>query len=300
MFETMEGVPLVVRMNEFADRRSNRNVPWTPEEIAADARSCGDAGASAVHFHGRSAEGAGDHSAATLGRTLELIADACELVTYCTLGAGTDLDRHERLATLTDAALRPDLAPVDLGSFNLDPFDRETNRFLTEEGLYVNTVGTVHHLAEGIAGAGVVPSAVAWGIGSLRLLGALLDEGRWPKPVYTELVVSDRLLVTNPATPTGLEQLASYLPDVPVTWTVMCAGGSILPLIDAAVALGGGLAFGLGDSPYTVLGGTPRNAEVVATVVAHLETLGRRPATPDELRDRLGLDVRPPRPGGGV
>jgi len=290
MFEVMEGVPLIVRVNEFADRRANPNVPWTPEEIAADAAACADAGASAVHFHVRSAEGAGDHSAATLSRTLELIADACELVTYCTLGAGTDLDRHERLATLTEAAIRPDLAPVDLGSFNLDPFDPETSQFLIEEGLYVNTVGMVHYLAKGIVGAGVVPSAVAWSVGSLRMLRALLDEGSWPTPVFAELVVSDRLLVTNPATRAGLEQLATYLPEVPVTWTVMCAGGSILPLVDAAVTLGGGLAFGLGDSPYTTLGGTPRNAEVVAAVVARLDALGRRPAKPEELRARLGRD----------
>jgi 3-keto-5-aminohexanoate cleavage enzyme len=154
----------------------------------------------------------------------------------------------------------------------------------------VNTVGTVHYLAKGIVGAGVVPSAVAWSVGSLRMLCALLDEGSWPTPVFAELVVSDRLLVTNPATLAGLEQLATYLPEVPVTWTVMCAGGSILPLVDAAVTLGGGLAFGLGDSPYTTLGGTPRNAEVVAAVVARLEALGRRPAKPEELRARLGRD----------
>lgn len=283
----MEGVPLVVRLNELAGRSSNPNVPWTPEEVAADAAACADAGATVVHFHGRTSDGGPDSSAATLSRTLDLLAGGCDALTYCTLGAGMDQDRDTRLATLTGAALKPDLAPVDLGSFNLDPYDREAKRFVVEEGLYVNTVGTVRHLAAGIQGQGVTPTAVAWSIGSLRLLDALLDEGTWPRPVFAELVVSERLLVTNPATPLGVEQLVAHLPAGVDDWTLLCAGGSILPLVDTAASAGGGLAFGLGDHPYLELGPAPRNADVVAAVVDRLERLGRRPATPKELRARL-------------
>ena len=278
-----DGVVLVVRMNEFASREANTHVPWTPEEVAADAAACVQAGAAVVHFHGRTADGAGDSAAATLSRTVELIADACDAVTYCTLGAGTGLDRETRLATLTDAVTKPDIAPVDLGSFNLDPYDATTKRFRTEEGVYVNTVGTVRHLAEGIVAAGVVPSAVSWSIGSLRLLGALLEQGTWPVPVFAELVLSDSLLVTNPATAAGLEHLLAFLPAVDVEWTVLCAAGSILPMVDTIVAAGGGLAFGLGDHHYD--GRT--NAEVVTAVAEQLDRLGRRPATPAELRARL-------------
>lgn len=284
----MEGVTLVVRLNEFAPRTGNPNVPWTSEEIAADAAACAQAGASVVHFHGRTAEGNVDASAATLSRTVELIAGQSDVVTYCTLGAGTSLDRHERLEALSNATAKPDLAPVDLGSFNIDPYDRESKSFPLSEGLYVNTVGTIRHLASAIAAARVVPSAVAWSIGSLRLLEALLDAGDWEPPVFAEVVVSDRLLVTNPATATGIEYLRTFLPDCPLEWTVLCAGGSIRPLVEAAVLAGAGLAFGLGDHPYQELGGTPTNAQVVSAVVEQLAALGRRPATPDEVRQRLG------------
>jgi uncharacterized protein (DUF849 family) len=283
----MEGVPLVVRLNELTGRAANPNVPWTPEEIAADAAACVDAGATVVHFHGRHADGTPDPSGETLSRTLDLVAEACDAVTYCTLGAGQDQDRDTRMATLTGAATKPDIAPVDLGSFNLDPYDAGAKRFLVEEGLYVNTVGTVRHLATGIRAEGVTPAAVSWTIGSLRLLAALLDEGTWRPPAFAELVVSDRLLVTNPATPQGVEQLVAHLPAGVGDWTLLCAAGSILPLVDAAIEHGGGLAFGLGDHPYHELGEAPRNADVVAAVVDRLERLGRRPATPKELRARL-------------
>ena len=124
---------------------------------------------------------------------------------------------------------------------------------------------------------------MSWSIGSLRLLGALIEQGTWPVPVFAELVLSDALLVTNPATERGLEHLLAYLPPVDVEWTLLCAAGSILSMVDPAVAAGGGLAFGLGDHAYD--GRT--NAEVVAMVVERLEQLGRRPATPDEVRARL-------------
>jgi uncharacterized protein (DUF849 family) len=283
----MDDVVLVVRMNELTGRGTSARVPLTVDEIAADAAACVEAGAAAVHFHGRTRDGAGDPSAATLGATVEAVRAACDAVTYCTLGAGTQLDRHERLAMLTGAATRPEIAPVDLGTFNLDPYDVDAGRFLTEEGVYVNTVGTVRHLVEGITAAGVTPSAVCWSTGSLRLLGALCDQGTWPTPVFAELVVSDRLLVTNPASPLGVDQLLTHLPDVPCHWTAMCAGGSILPLVEHVVAAGGGLAFGLGDHPYPELGPAPTNAEVVAVVAAELRRLGRRPASPDQLRQRL-------------
>ena len=66
----------------------------------------------------------------------------------------------------------------------------------------------------------------------------------------------------------------------------MCGGGSILPLVGAAVEHGAGLAFGLGDHPYPELG-SPTNADVVRAVVAELEALGRRPASVAEVRARL-------------
>jgi uncharacterized protein (DUF849 family) len=279
---------LVVRLNELTGRALNPHVPWTPEEIAREAAACVDAGATVVHFHGRTDAGAADPSGETLSRTLDLITEACDAVTYCTLGAGQDQDRDTRMATLTGAVTKPDIAPVDLGSFNLDPWDAEARRFVVEEGLYVNTVGTVRHLASGIQAEGVTPAAVAWTIGSLRLLGALLEEGTWRAPVFAELVVSDRLLVTNPATPLGVEHLVAHLPAGVGDWTLLCAGGSVLPLVDAAVTAGGGLAFGLGDHPYLELGDAPRNADVVAAVVDRLDQLGRRPATPKELREQLG------------
>ena len=49
------------RVNEFALRDENPNVPYLPEEIIADAQACYDAGASIIYYHGRTATGEPDH-----------------------------------------------------------------------------------------------------------------------------------------------------------------------------------------------------------------------------------------------
>ena len=279
----LDGVVITARVNEFAGRGSNPNVPWTPEEIAFTAAACVEAGASIVHFHGRNPDGSPNASSDMLAETVERINDACDAVTMCTLGAGMNATREQRLAGLTDAATKPDVAPVDLGSFNLDPYDARTMSFAIEEGTYINTVGTVRHLADGIRAAGVTPAAICWNVGSTRLLGALIEQGTWQSPVYAELVLSDRLLSVHPATADGLDALRRFLPAVPTAWTAECTLGSALTMVDWVVAAGGGLAFGLGDHPYGELG-TPTNADVVAAVVDRIRALGHRSATPDEVR----------------
>ena len=194
----------------------------------------------------------------------------------------------------------PELAPVDLGSFNLDPFDRSTSRFATEDGVYVNTVATVRGMVEGIVAAGVTPVAVAWGIGSLRLLDALVLQGAWPTPVVGELVVSDALLSTNPATPAGLGALLPFVPEVDASWSLMCALGSVLPLAELALDAGLGISVGLGDHPHTELG-APTNAELVARVAELVVAAGHRVAGPDEARGLLGLPpTLSPRSGPGT
>jgi uncharacterized protein (DUF849 family) len=288
----MATVIITVRMNEASMREANPHVPWSPEEIAADAARCVDAGAAVVHFHGRDpVMGAVDRSPESLATTVDLVDASSGAVTYCNLGAGAGLDLAGRLAPLAHDGPMPELAPVDLGSFNLDPFDRSARCFATEEGVYVNTVATVRGMVEGILAAGVTPVAVAWGIGSLRLLDALVVQGAWPTPVVGELVVSDALLSTNPATAGGLGALLPFLPEVETSWSLMCALGSVLPLADAAFGAGLGISVGLGDHPHIELG-APTNAELVARVAEQAAAAGHRVAGPAEARTLLGLPLR--------
>jgi 3-keto-5-aminohexanoate cleavage enzyme len=290
----MDGVAIEVRINEYTMRDINPNIPWSPSEIAADAAACAAAGAAIVHFHARDPmTGAPRTDAFLYGETVRRMRAVTDLVVMPTLGANTLPDPADRVAALVaiaaDLATRPDLAPIDLGSFNLDPYDPGRRRFRTEELVYHNPVSAVRYLAEAITKAGVRPAAVLWSVGSARLLGALLAMDVFSEPVYAELSLSETLLATHPGTVKGMRALLDFMPPGwRGEWSVLSVGGNLLPLVEAVVAAGGHIAIGLGDYPYTELG-TPTNAEVVAEVVALLRRMGRRPATPAEVRSALAL-----------
>ena len=172
------------------------------------------------------------------GDTVRRIRAAGDLVVMPTLGANTLPDPADRVAPLLaiseDPETRPDLLPIDLGSFNLDPYDAANRRFRAEGLVYHNPVSALRYLAEVIVKAGVRPAAVLWSIGSARLLGAFIEMGVLAEPVYAELTLSQTLLATHPGTVRGLQALVDFLPaGMRGEWSVLSVGGSLLPLVRA-------------------------------------------------------------------
>src|SRR5690349_7616394 len=53
---TTEGVIIEAALHELVSKAANPNVPYGPEEVAADAVVCAQAGATLLHFHARDAE----------------------------------------------------------------------------------------------------------------------------------------------------------------------------------------------------------------------------------------------------
>jgi uncharacterized protein (DUF849 family) len=280
------------RLNEYPLRERNPHVPWTPAEIAADAALCREAGAALVHFHARDPRtGAPSHETSVYADSIRRIHAACDALVVPTLGASTIRDPLERCAHIPelarDPATRPDLAPLDLASINVDAY--ASGRFLVDDLVYFNPVRGIRGQIRAIADAGVRMETALWTVGSARLLGALLELGDLPEPTFAELVVSDLILSVHPATPRGLGALVDALPSGRrIPWVVLAPGSNVLPLLGAALSLGGGVAVGLGDWAYPELG-KPTNAEVVREAVRMLRACGAEPATPEEARELLEL-----------
>jgi len=289
----MAKVILEVRCNEYAMRDANPHVPWSPQEIADDAVSCQDAGASIFHFHARDAStGEPSSDAAVYGATIGRIREQTDLIIHPTLGATSVADPMERVAHIPvlakDPATRPDLAPLDLASTNVDPY-LPGKGFLTEDLVYLNSVAGIRSQAAAIRAAGVRPGMALWNVGSARLLGALLDTGDLEEPAYVEVLLSDLLLACHPATLDGLDAMLRFLPKGrQLEWVCVIPGGNVLELIPAILERGGHIALGLGDQPWSELG-TPRNHEVVARAARLVSAAGAEIATPAEARDMLGL-----------
>ena len=49
----MDKLIIEVRINEYASRKQNANVPYSPREICDEAMHCWRAGASIIHYHAR-------------------------------------------------------------------------------------------------------------------------------------------------------------------------------------------------------------------------------------------------------
>ena len=291
----MEKLIIEVRINEYASRNRNANVPFSPAEICEEALLCGRVGASIVHYHARDPKtGAPSAEAAVYADTARRIRDNTDLLVMPTLGAWTLPSPEARMSHIVemakDPATKPDFAPIDMGTSNVDVFDTRARRFMSDDTVYMNTTRTLQYFARTIREAGVRPVAVLWNVSAIRVTTAFVEAGLFDQPLYAEVVLTEGgLFAGNPGTVRGLEGMIDFMPAHPhFEWTVMCVGGNLFPIVGAAIERGGHIAIGLGDYPYAEFG-TPRNAELVERVALMARQVGREVATPTEARRILGV-----------
>jgi len=292
----MEKLIIEARVNEYAMRKHNPNVPWSSEEIARDAAACREAGASIVHFHARQENGAPCHDAGRYAETIARVHDVCDLLVHPTLGANTlAASKEGRLSHVLEMAkdkrTRPDFAPMDMGSTNIDAYDPAGRRFITGDQMYLNSTDTLLYFAKEIRASGLKPCAVAWNITYLRQALAFHEMGLLDDPIYLGLTLTEGMVLAgHPATAAGLDAYLINLPkNIPVVWTVYNYGGNLLNLADKIIAAGGHVAVGLGDHPYTEIG-APTNAQLISKFADIARKHGRGVATPGETRKILGMN----------
>lgn len=274
-------------------RDANRNIPWSAEEIARDALACSEAGASIVHFHARNEDGSPSHDPAEYAAAVRLIRQTCDVLVHPTLGFVTvagDADRIGPLKSLMQTpATRPDFAPVDMGSMNIDTYDHVVNAFRSKNKVYANSIETLEFFCGELVRGGVKPSLVIWSIPNLRTVDAFMNMGIIKAPAFVTFVLSATYIGAHPATLAGLDAHLMFMPpDKDIQWSVLCKGASLLPAAAVSIARGGHVSIGLGDYAYPELG-TPTNADLVREIAKMAAAAGRGLATPAEARAMLGM-----------
>lgn len=291
----MDKLIIEVRINEYASRKRNANVPFSPHEICEEAMKCWSEGASIIHYHARDPQtGAPSSEIAHYAETARLIKAKSDLIVMPTLGAWTLPSPEARMRHIIemaeDPATRPDFGPIDMGTSNVDIYDSHHRRFQTDDVIYMNPTKTLLYFAETIRSAGVRPYMALWNVSAIRVTEAFVDCGLFEPPLYAGIVLSESgLFAGNPATVRGLQAMVDFIPaHLRMYWSVMCVGGNLFPLVGATLERGGHIAIGLGDYPYTEIG-TPRNAELVERIAEMARQIGREVATPSEARKILGI-----------
>ncbi len=182
------------------------------------------------------------------------------------------------------------MAALDVGSTNIDVYDRERRQFLTTDRTYVNTIKTCMFLADRMHTAGVKPHLTCWTISFLRAAEALLDMGALREPGYVQFSFCEGGIIGgHPCSTDGALAFVNMLPKAKkIEWTVTCKEGNLLPAAAVAMERGGHVSPGIGDYPYPELE-YPSNAKLVEFFANLGRAYGREIASAAETRSMLGL-----------
>ncbi len=286
---------IMARINEYMPRDRNPHVPFTPDEIAQTAAECESAGASIVHFHARNPDGSPSYDSETYLEIIRKIRARSNVLIDSTLGQNTIKGDENRSAHIVEMGKNPearaDMAAIDVGSTNIDTYDRAQKRFLTTDRTYVNTIGSIMFLAERMHAAGVKPHLTCWTIPFLRVAEALLEMGVFREPSYVQFSFCEGgILGGHPCTIDGALAFANMLPrEKRIEWTVTCKEGNLLPAAAVALERGGHVSPGIGDYTYPELD-YPSNPKLIEFFAKLGRAQGREVASPAEARVMLGLE----------
>ena len=230
-------------------KAKNAHIPITPEEIAADAYACWKAGAAMVHLHMRADDG---------------------------LGA---MDEHpatdeERMAH------HQELEGIEMGSYDAGTFNWMPG------GVFMNSPQFLEKLGDLYLERGIKPEVEIFDAGMLGIADYFAKQGHLSTPCHYQLCLG--VLGGMPATVENLVYLVRHLPEN-ATWSAFGVGKSHLPILYAALALGGHIRVGLEDNVYLSKGVPATNVQLVERAVQAVRTFGKQPATPAQAREILGL-----------
>ena len=259
-------------------KEKNPYIPLTPEEIAEDAYKVWKAGAAIVHLHMRNDEGIGCMDAAKFKKTIELIRAKkdCDVIINCTssgdnTGTATDQTRMEHMKTLDGI----EMGSYDAGSFNWMP-----------GGVFMNSPQFLEELGDVYMRRGIKPEIEIFDSGMLTVTDYFVKQGHLPTPCHFQFCLG--VLGGMPATVENLQYLVNKIP-AGSTWSAFGVGKNHLPLMFAALALGGNIRVGLEDNVWYSKGVHASNVSLMERAVSAVKVFGKEPATPAEAREILGI-----------
>lgn len=269
-------------------------VPLTPEEQAKSAQEAVRNGASIIHLHVR-----GDNGEESLApeRYYEAISKLKQIVPTPVIEItprGTDQlaqgqVKFERgnLVKISSAMwgnqpeLKPEMCALNLSTRNID-----------ENTIILNPLKEVREQIECIYSLDLIPRCDVYDIGDIRVALGLLEKDILREPLHFLLILGSYSGIG--ATSKDLEYMIKCLPKQS-HWTALGTGSKYNQFIaEQAISLGGHIRTGFEDETYVSKGQKAKtNAELVANLRGLCEKLDRPIATPDQVRQILGMQQQP-------
>lgn len=247
-------------------------LPITPDEIAAAAYACWQAGAAIVHVHARRPDGTPTQDKAVYAEIIEKIRARCDLIVQVSTGGAVGMSATERLAPVE---LKPEMATLSMGTVNFG------------SDVFMNTPADMEVFARAMQAHGVKPEFEIFDSGMLTTLQRWLKKGLVSGPVHCDFVLGVPGAMAGSVE--SLLFLRSQLPPG-ASWTVAGIGPAQLPLGVLAMTLGGHVRTGFEDNVYYRKGElASSNAQLVQRLVRLSHELDRAVATPAQARALLGI-----------
>jgi len=264
-----------------AGREQCPAIPYTPAEYAAEARRAVDEGASMIHIHARTPDGAPSYEVEDFRAITEAIIDEVDVVVNFSTGAiGVPVEK--RIAYLRELA--PDVAALNMGSMNYAKYSRSRRDFVFSM-VFANPFSEIVELLEAMNGLGIKPEHECFDLGHVGSLEPLVHKGVLHPPLHVSCVMG--VLGGVPPTPRNLAAMVDNVPPGS-HWGLIGVSRRQWTLVAAALALGGSVRVGLEDNFYLPDGEMARsNGDLVARARRMAEDSGRRVATVDEARRML-------------
>jgi uncharacterized protein (DUF849 family) len=269
------------------------HVPVTPKAVADAAIEAAKAGASIAHIHARDPEtGQGSRDPKLFKEIVDRIRDSdTDIVINITAGMGGDwisdadnpampgpgtdmIGPEERLAHVKECMA--EICSLDCGTLNFSDTDM----------IYISTPPSLRKMAALVQEWGVKPELEVFDLGHIRFAKAMVEEGLINAPPMFQLCLgipwgADQTVETMAAMKAQLPQGAS--------WASFGISRGQMPMMAAAVALGGNVRVGLEDNIYLDRGVLATNGQLVTRAREIIERMGARIITPQEARNKLGL-----------
>ncbi len=254
-------------------------IPYTPEEIADEAKRAYQAGATIVHIHARTDSGAPTWDEPVFARIKTEVEARCPvLINFSTGGAGPMEDRRAHLA------LAPAIAALNMGSMNYAKWSRSKQAFAFKL-VFENSFDDIVSFARAMAEANIKPEMECFDTGHVYSHTVLADLGLIEAPYHFSFIMG--VLGGIPATARHLAFQASNIP-ADARWKVIGISRAQWKLCMAALSLGGDIRVGLEDNFYLPSGEmATSNGALVEAATKLVRLSGREVATLEETKALL-------------
>jgi 3-keto-5-aminohexanoate cleavage enzyme len=255
-------------------------LPTTLDELVATAIACEAAGAALVHVHIRDDEHRPTLDLGRLRTTVEALREQTDLVVQLSTGGSVHDPMETRLRVLE---AEPDSCSLTCGTVNFG------------DDVFMNPWSLMLDLYRQSQEREVVPEFELFDLGQVESLRRLLDTCGLPfgGRVHVDFVTG--VPGGMPGTTQALAAGVAALPPEVTSWSATGIGRSHLPVMAAALSMGGHLRVGMEDNLMYGRGRPVQgNDELVARAARLATEMQRPPMSTADARELLGVKDRGP------